>query len=114
MVRFSSAMVVSVVVINLGTMSASMASLNGRNTRADTLQENWEKEEELADLLNDMIASSKTASPTTTNVPSLVRAFIHSEHYTFIIIMFSLFTFVTESNKVSNHFTDFFTQQKTV
>ena len=73
MVRLTFAMVVSVAAVNLGTVAAVTASPKERITRADPLLENWEKEEDLANLLSDMIASSKSASPTATNEPSIVR-----------------------------------------
>jgi hypothetical protein len=74
MIRLTLAMILgAAAIINLGTVAAST---NGRVTRADPLLENWEKEEELANLLSDMIASSKTSSPTATGVPSIVRNFL--------------------------------------
>ena len=77
MIRLTLAMILgAAAIINLGTVTAVTAATNGRITRADPLLENWEKEEELANLLSDMIASSKTSSPTATSVPSIVRNFL--------------------------------------
>ncbi len=73
MIRLTLAMILVAAAINLGAVAPVTASTKGRITRADPLLENWEKEEELANLLNDMIASSKTSSPTVTDVPSIVR-----------------------------------------
>lgn len=75
MVRLTFAMVLSVAAITLGTVAAVTALPKERITRADPLLDNWEKEEDLANLLSDMIASSKSASPTATNEPSIVRHF---------------------------------------
>jgi hypothetical protein len=72
-IRLAFAMVVGTAAINLGSVTAATASSNGRITRADPLLENWEKEEDLSDLVSDMIASSQTASPSTSIEPSVVR-----------------------------------------
>ena len=72
-IRLAFAMVVGTAAINLVSVTAATASSNGRITRADPLLENWEKEEDLSNLVSDMIASSQTASPSTSNEPSVVR-----------------------------------------
>lgn len=44
--------------------SSAAASALGESLPVDPLVDNWEKEQGLADLLNDMIEASKTTSPT--------------------------------------------------
>ena len=72
-IRLTFAMVVGAAAFNLGSVAAATRSSNGRITRADPLLENWEKEEDLAGLVSDMIASSQTSSPSASNEPSVVR-----------------------------------------
>ena len=92
--RFSFAMFLAAQVIaSCGSVAAaSSAPLNERQLEGDNpLLDNWEKEEGLANLLNEKIESSKTASPTEiptqspTNEPSNVSSTPSLIHYSNVI-----------------------------
>ena len=59
--RYSFMMLANFLII--GRSSAAASALN-ESLPMDPLLDNWEKEQGLADLLNDMIEASKTTSPT--------------------------------------------------
>lgn len=68
--RLSFTSLLHVLALSCGLVVAVSASHTERQLRPDPLEKGWEKEQELAELLNDMIEESKSTSPTLSPIVS--------------------------------------------